>query len=149
VLTLARAAGLVTRSDLILGLKRTWMGLILMADDEHAADAVPRLLQEYIGQLRAATERFQDFARAGQRLQPDPGTLKPPGALSAAQIAAIADSIAAQRRSIQALQTQLSAFDEQLAVLEQVLGPFAQWSKTWADLERRILDLGLWPGTGD
>jgi len=58
-------------------------------------------------------------------------------------------SIAAQRRSIQALQTQLSAFDEQLAVLEQLLGPLAQWSKTWADLERRILDLGLWPGTGD
>jgi len=68
---------------------------------------------------------------------------------SAAQVAAIADSIAAQRRSIQALQTQLSAFDEQLAVLEQLLGPLAQWSKTWADLERRILDLGLWPGTGD
>ena len=150
MLTLARAAGLVTRSDLILGLERIWMGLILMADDEHAtADAVPRLLQEYIGQLRAATERFQDFARAGQRLQPDLGTLKPPGALSAAQVAVIADSIAAQRRSIQALQTQLSAFDEQLAVLEQLLGPLAQWSKTWADLERRILDLGLWPGTGD
>jgi hypothetical protein len=126
------------------------MGLILMADDEHAAaDAVPRLVQEYIGQLRAATERFRDFARAGERLQPDLGTLKPPGALSAAQIATIVDSVAAQRRSIEALQTQLSAFDEQLAVLEQILGPLALWSKTWADLERRLLDLGRWPGTGD
>ena len=121
-----------------------------MADDEHAAaDAVPRLVQEYLGQLRAATERLQDFARAGERLQPDPGTLKPPGALSAAQVAAIADSVAAQRRSIQALQTQLSAFDEQLAVLEQMLGPLVQWSKAWADLERRMLDLGRGPGAGD
>ena len=104
------------------------MGLILMADDEHAADAVPRFVQEYIGQLRAATERLQDFARAGERLQPDLGTLKPPGALSAGQIAAIADNVAAQRHSIQALQTQLSAFDEQLAVLEQMLAPLAQCS---------------------
>jgi hypothetical protein len=126
------------------------MGLIQMADDEHAVpDAVPRLVQEYISQLRAATERFQDFTRAGQRLQPDPGTLKPPGALSAAQLASITDSIAAQRRSIQALQAQLSAFDEQLAVLEQMLGPLAQLSKAWADLERRMLNLGRGPATGD
>ena len=121
-----------------------------MADDERAAaDAVPRLVQEYLGQLRAATERLQDFARAGERLQPDPGTLKPPGALSAAQLASIAESVADQRRSIQALQTQLSAFDEQLAVLEQMLGPLVQWSKAWADLERRMLNLGRGPGTGD
>jgi len=125
------------------------MGLILMAGDEHAAaDAATRLVQEYIGQLRAATERLQDFARAGQRLQPDLGALKPPGALSAAQLAAITENIAAQRHSIQALQTQLSAFDEQLAVLEQILGPFAQWSKAWADFERRMLNLGFGPGTG-
>ena len=120
-----------------------------MADDEHAApDAVPRFVQEYIGQLRAATERLQDLARAGERLQPNPGILKPPGALSAAQIASIAESVADQRRSIQALKTQLSAFDEQLAVLEQILGPLAQWSKVWADLERRMLNLGRGPDTG-
>ena len=124
------------------------MGLILMAGDEHAADAVPRLVQEYIGQLRAATERLQDFARAGERPQPDLGTLKPPGALSASQIASIAETIAAQRHSIQALKTQLSAFDDQLAVLEQMLGPLAQWSKVWADLEGRMLNLGRWPDTG-
>jgi hypothetical protein len=125
------------------------IGLVQMADDEHAAiDAVPRFVQEYIGQLRAATERLQDFARAGERLQPDPGTLKPPGALSASQIASIAETIAAQRHSIQALKTQLSAFDDQLAVLEQMLGPLAQWSKVWADLEGRMLNLGRWPDTG-
>ena len=125
------------------------MGLILMAGDEHAADAVPRLVQEYLGQLRAATERLQDFARAAGRVQLDPGALKPPGALSAAQVASITESIAAQRRSIQALQTQLSAFDDQLAVLEQILGPLAQWSKAWADLERRVLNPGRGPGTAD
>lgn len=124
-------------------------GLVQMADDEHAAfDAVSGFVQEYMGQLRAATERLQDLARAGERLRPDLGTLKPPGALSAAQIASIADSVAAQRRSIQALKTQLSAFDEQLAVLEQMLGPLAQWSKVWADLEGRMLNLGRGPGTG-
>jgi hypothetical protein len=126
------------------------MGLMLMADDEHAAaDAVPRLVQEYIGQLRAATERLQDFARAAGRVQLDPGALKPPGALSAAQVASITENVAAQRRSIQALQTQLSAFDDQLAVLEQILGPLAQWSKAWADLERRVLNPGRGPGTAD
>ena len=45
---------------------RAWMvsiGLVQMADDEHAAiDAVPRFVQEYIGQLRAATERFRDLS---------------------------------------------------------------------------------------
>ena len=48
---------------------------------------------------------------------------------------AITDSIAAQRRSIAALQAQLSSFDEQLAVLESMLGPLAQWSKSWAGVE--------------
>jgi hypothetical protein len=54
-------------------------------------------------------------------------------------VASITDGIAAQRRSIEALQAQLSSFDEQLAVLEQLLGPLAQWSRTWADLEQRML----------
>jgi len=57
----------------------------------------------------------------------------------------ITDSIAAQRRSIAALKAQLSSFDEQLAVLEQILGPFTEWSKTWADLEQRLLRMGRRP----
>ena len=60
-------------------------------------------------------------------------------------MASITDSIAAQRRSIEALKTQLSAFDEQLAVLENLLGPLAQWSKTWADLEQQLLNMGSRP----
>ena len=50
-------------------------------------------------------------------------------------------SVAAQRRSIEALQAQLTAFDEQLAVLERIIVPLADWSKTWADLEQRLMTL--------
>jgi len=51
----------------------------------------------------------------------------------------------AQRRSIEALKAELSSFDEQLAALEQILGPLAQWSTTWAELEQRLLNLGRSP----
>jgi hypothetical protein len=60
-------------------------------------------------------------------------------------MASITDSIAAQRRSIAALQAQLSSFDEQLEVLEQILGPLAGWSRSWADLEQRLLNMGRRP----
>jgi hypothetical protein len=60
----------------------------------------------------------------------------------------IADSIAAQRRSIDALKAQLSSFDEQLAVLEQILGPLAEWSGKWAELEQRLVNLGRAPKPG-
>lgn len=80
-----------------------------------------------------------------QSRQASPGTNTLPGGLSAAQMASITDSIAAQRRSIEALKTQLSSFDEQLAMLESLLGPLAQWSKTWADLEQRLLNMGTRP----
>jgi hypothetical protein len=71
-----------------------------------------------------------------------------PGAFSAAQMTSIADSIATQRRSIEALKAQLSSYDEQLALLEQALGPFAEWSKTWADSEQRLLNMGRGPEAG-
>ena len=60
-------------------------------------------------------------------------------------MASITDSIAAQRRSIEELKTQLSTYDEQLAVLESILGPLAQWSKQWADLEQQLLTMGSRP----
>jgi hypothetical protein len=60
----------------------------------------------------------------------------------------ITDSIAAQRRSIEALKTQLSSYDEQLAVLEQALGPFAEWSRTWAKFEQQVLNMGQKPASG-
>ncbi|MGH8919430.1 MAG: hypothetical protein ACRD0H_14065 [Actinomycetes bacterium] len=120
-----------------------------MADDEQSAPGVaPRMVQEFIGQLRAATVRLEDLARSGGRLSPTPGAMTLPGALSAAQLCSITDSIAAQRRSIAALKAQLSSFDEQLAVLEQILGPLAEWSRAWADLEQRLLNMSPKPWAG-
>ena len=106
---------------------------------------VPRMFRDFMGQLRATTERLEDLTRLGGGLPPAPVSLPLPGGLSATQMASIADSIAAQRRSIAALQAQLSSFDEQLQVLEQILGPLAQWSRTWADLEQRMLNMGRTP----
>ena len=120
-----------------------------MTDDEQGIyGALPRLVQEFSGQLREATERLQGLAGLGGRVPPAAGALPLPGALSAAQMTAIADSIAAQRRSIEALQAQLTSFDEQLAALEQILGPMAEWSRTWAEFEQRLLAIGHRPESG-
>ena len=114
-----------------------------MADDKQSTPGmVPGLVQEFAAQLRGITEGLESMAGLRDRFPPAPGTFPLPGALSAAQLASIADSIAAQRRSIEALKAQLSSFDEQLAVLEQVLGPLAQWSGKWAELEQRLVNLG-------
>ena len=118
-----------------------------MADDEkNTPGPVPGMVGEFLGQLRAAAEKA-----GGPHLAwpASSGTPALPGALSAAQMAAITDSIAAQRRSIAALKAQLSSFDEQLAVLESMLGPLAQWSRTWADLERRFTNMGAKPEAGE
>jgi prefoldin subunit 5 len=56
-------------------------------------------------------------------------------------VTSIAASIAAQRRSIEALKAQLSAFDEQLALLERILDPFAEWIRTWADVEEQLVTM--------
>jgi hypothetical protein len=110
-----------------------------MTDDEQQTSGAPRLFEEFLSQLRAGMARLEAMARSGTRLPPGFDAVALPGALSAAQVASITDGIAAQRRSIEALQAQLSSFDEQLAVLEQLLGPLIQWSRTWADLEQRML----------
>ena len=127
-----------------------------MAEDEHGTSGdehgtsgmVPGVVQEFIAQLRAATGRLEDLAGLGGRLPSAPSALPLPGGLSAAQMASITDSIAAQRRSIEALNAQLSSFDEQLAVMEQLLGPLAEWSRTWADLEERLRNIGHRPESG-
>jgi hypothetical protein len=113
-----------------------------MADDEQSTSGTfAGMIEEYFAQLRGVTERLQNLAGSGPQLQPAPGGLPLPGALSAAQLASIANSIAAQRRSIEALKAQLSSFDEQLAALEQILGPLAQWGSKWAEFEQRLLNL--------
>jgi uncharacterized coiled-coil protein SlyX len=120
-----------------------------MAEDEKSrSGVVPPLVQEFTGQLRAITERLQDLAGSSGGHPPARAALLVPGGLSAAQMTSIADSIAAQRRSIAALKAQLSSFDEQLAVLEQILGPMAEWSRTWADFEQRLLNMSRRPEAG-
>jgi len=88
---------------------------------------------------------MESLAGFGEHRPTAPGALPLPGALSAAQMKSIADSIAAQRRSIEALQAQLASFDDQLEALEKILGPFTEWSKTWADLEKWLLNMGRRP----
>jgi hypothetical protein len=115
-------------------------------DENTTSGLVPRLVEELMGQLRAATGKLEDLTRFSGGLPPAPGSVPLPGGLSATQMNSITDSIAAQRRSIAALQVQLSSFDEQLEVFEQILGPLAQWSRSWADLEQRLLHMGRRPG---
>ncbi len=111
-----------------------------MADDEHATSGmVPGLVHEFIAQLRGIAEGLEGVARLGEHLPSAPRALALPGNLSAAQLTSIADAISAQRRSIDALKAQLSSFDEQLAVLEQIIRPFAEWTRKWAELEERLL----------
>jgi len=112
------------------------------SSEQDPVGAARRLTEEFIGQLRAGTERLADLVSSGAGRAGVPGGIAMPGAMSAAQVSAIADGIAAQRRGIEALQAQLSAFDEQLAAFEQVLGPLAAWSKMWADAEQRLMNLG-------
>ena len=120
-----------------------------MADDEQSTSGVVSgLVQDFIAQLRAVTEGLEGLAGSGARRPLAPGTFPLPGALSAAQLSAISGSVAAQRRSIEALKAQLSSFDEQLAVLEQILSPLTEWSRTWADLEERLLKMSRRPAAG-
>jgi len=113
-----------------------------MADDEQASTGmVPGLVQEFVAQLRGVAEGLEGLTRIGEHLPSASRALALPGTLSAGQLTSVADAIAAQRRSIEALQAQLSAFSEQLAVLEQILGPLAQWSRKWAELEDRLLNI--------
>jgi hypothetical protein len=118
-----------------------------MADDQESTPVeVPNLMQEFIAQLRGAAERLEGLTGLGGSL-PSASALSSlppwlaPGASSAAQLETVTTSVAAQRRSIEALKTQLTAFDEQLAVLEQILEPFAEWSRTWAVLEQRLMNV--------
>lgn len=117
-----------------------------MADDEQSASGVVSgLVQDFIAQLRAATEGLENLAGSGARRLLAPGTFPLPGALSTAQLTAISGSVAAQRRSIEALRAQLSSFDEQLAVLEQILSPLTEWSRSWAEAEERLLKMSRGP----
>jgi hypothetical protein len=104
-------------------------------------------LASFLSQLRGMADQFGNLGKLADAIpltsalksMPGLGQLPPmPGAVTAAQIAAIATAVSAQRQSIQAMQAQLSAFDAQLGVLESILGPLSQWGSAWADVERRF-----------
>jgi hypothetical protein len=115
-----------------------------MTDEENVPDGLGSLFQPWIVQLRTITEGLAGMTGLSESVLPQsvPSLrgLPLPGALSAAQLRSIASGVAAQRSSIAALQAQLVVFDEQLAALEEIIGPLAEWSKTWADFERLVMN---------
>ncbi len=121
-----------------------------MTDEQGTSGGFPSLIQPWIARLRKITEELAGMTGLSESLftQPIPALqgLPMPGAISAAQLNAIASALAAQRSSIAALHAQLTAFDEQLAALEGILGPLAEWSKTWAEFERLVMNARRNPG---
>jgi hypothetical protein len=114
-----------------------------MTDEQNASEGFPGLIQPWIAGLRRITEELAGMTGLSESLLARPVSslqgLPPPGAVSVAQLNAVASGVAAQRSSIAALQAQLAAFDEQLAVLEGILGPLTEWSKAWAGFERLVM----------
>jgi hypothetical protein len=106
-----------------------------------ASRLVGRSIEEFVSQLRGFTDRARAMAGSVPGRLPLPSLPSPPGAMSAAQLRAIAQTVRAQRQSITAIRAQLDAFDEQLAVFERILDPLVEWSATWARLEEAVGDL--------
>ena len=123
-----------------------------MTDQENTADSFgfASLIQLWIVQLRTITEGMAGMTGLGRSVLPQPVRLLQglplPAALSAAQLSSIARGVAAQRSSIAALQAQLAVFDEQLVVLEGILGPLAEWGRTWAEFEGLVMNARRNPG---
>jgi hypothetical protein len=102
---------------------------------------VGRSIDEFVSQLRGFTDRARSIAGAVPSRLSLPALPSPPGAMSAAQLKAIAQTVQAQRQSIAAMQSQLEAFDQQMAVFERILDPLVEWSSTWARLEESFADV--------
>jgi hypothetical protein len=112
------------------------------AEREAAASGlVGRSIDEFVNQLRGFTDRARSIAGAVPSKLSMPALPSPPGAMSAAQLKAVAQAVQAQRQSIAAMQAQLEAFDQQMAVFERILDPLVEWSSTWARLEEAVGDL--------
>ena len=101
---------------------------------------VGRSIDEFVQQLRGFTDRARSLAGAVPSKLALPSLPSPPGAMSAAQLRAVAQTVNAQRQSIGAMRAQLEAFDQQLAVFERILDPLVDWSTTWARLEEAVGD---------
>jgi hypothetical protein len=122
---------------------------------EGAAEAghpglVSRSIEEFVTQMRAFTDRARGLAAgavpSGFSL---PALPSPPGAMSAAQLKAVADAVTAQRKQLQGMTAQFQAFDQQLAVFERVLEPLVEWSASWARLEEGVASLVRRDGPAD
>ncbi|HET6391378.1 MAG TPA: hypothetical protein VFG13_01015 [Blastococcus sp.] len=101
---------------------------------------VGRSIDEFVNQLRGFSERARSIAGSVPSRLHLPALPSPPGAMSAAQVGAIAKTVRAQRESISAIRAQLDAFDQQLGVFEGILDPLVEWSATWAQLEKAVGD---------
>jgi hypothetical protein len=111
------------------------------ADREPGAGGlVGRSIDEFVNQLRIFTDRARTVAGAVPSKLSLPALPSPPGAMSAAQLRAVAQAVRAQRQSIAAMSAQLEAFDQQMAVFERILDPLVEWSSTWARLEEAVGD---------
>jgi hypothetical protein len=109
---------------------------------------VGRSIDEFVQQLRGFSDRARSIAGNVPSKLHLPALPSPPGAMSAAQLRAIARTVSAQRQSMAAMRAQLEAFDEQLAVFERLLDPLVEWSATWARLEVAVGDF-VRPGGSD
>ena len=109
---------------------------------------VGRSIDEFVSQLRGFSDRARSLAGAVPSKLHLPALPSPPGAMSAAQVGAVAQTVKAQRQSIAAMRAQLDAFDQQLGVFERILDPLVEWSSTWARLEEAVGDF-VRPNSGD
>src|SRR3712207_1621257 len=122
----------------------------MAADPERTEQGglVSRSIDEFVHQLRGFSDRARSLAGSVPSKLSLPALPSPPGALSAAQLRAVAQTVTAQRQSIAAMRAQLDAFDQQLAVFERLIDPLVEWSATWARLEEAVGDF-VRPGAGD
>jgi hypothetical protein len=111
------------------------------ASEPASGGLVGRSIDEFVHQLRTFTDRARSVAGAVPSRLSLPALPSPPGALSAQQLRAVAQTVAAQRQGIAAMSAQLEAFDQQLAVFERLLEPLVEWSSSWARLEEAVGDL--------
>ena len=121
-----------------------------MTDPQNTPSGFAGLIQLWTSQLRRISEGLAGAAGLSESVLSQPVRslqgLPHPGALSAAELNMIASSVASQRQSIAAMQAQLRVFDEELAMLEGILGPLADWSKTWAEFEGLVMNARRDPG---
>ena len=124
------------------------------AEQERAEQGTPtgnlvgRSIDEFVHQLRGFSDRARSLAGSVPSKLHLPALPSPPGAMSAAQVGAIAQTVRAQRQSIAAMRAQLDAYDQQLGVFERILDPLVEWSASWARLEEAVGDF-VRPSSGD